>query len=441
MNKNSAIRWMALVLLVIPTLLWGQAQPYLSLEKAVELSAKNNTSVQTAELDRRIAKANRQQTDAIFLPQVSIGYQAMFSNDPLNAFGFLLQQRQVTAADFDPNKLNDPGNAHNYSASLDFQMPLLNLDLVYARKGARLQEEMYGHQAKYTQDFVRFEVQKAYTQLQLAYQSRDILNTTLNDVRSIYESVSRFYEQGLLHKSDVLNAQVQVNTIETALSKATSNIANASDGLRLLLGEENGADAVVYQADSLQQRHQPALDKAFTTERADIQAMQKALEAAKMNQKSAAMAFVPSINAFGNYQFHDEKFFGFKEDAYLVGVSLKWKIFTGNQNRSKHRAAKWQHEKMQREYDLYLNKSRMELEKNRRELADLQTAITQQQTSVAQAAEALRIMSNRHQEGLVSTTDLLLAQAQHSQQRLALAQAIMNYNIAGFYQDILTNHF
>ena len=433
--------WITVFLLLIPILAKGQDNSYLTLEKAVEISSINNTSVQTAALDQQIAKTNRQQTDAIFLPQVSIGYQAMFTNDPLNAFGFLLQQRQVTAADFDPNHLNEPGNTHNYVASLDFQMPLLNLDLVYARKGARLQEAVYKYQSKYTQNYVRYEVQKAYTQLQMAYHSREILDSTLHDVKKIYESVRHFYEQGLLHKSDVLNAQVQVNTIESALTKATSNIINASDGLRLLLGKEIDGQQEIYQTEPLHQRIRRPEDKTFTTERADLKAMQKALEASKMNQKSAAMAYVPSINAFGNYRFNDDQFFGFKEDGYLVGISMKWNIFSGNKNRSKLRAAKLQQEKMQKDYDLYLSKSRIEVNKNRRDLADLQREITQQRTSVEQAAEALRIMNNRHREGLVSTTDLLLAQAQLSQNRLALAQAIMNYNIAGFYQDILTNNF
>ena len=100
---------------------------------------------------------------------------------------------------------------------------------------------------------------------------------------------------------------------------------------------------------------------------------------------------------------------------------MKWNIFLGNKNRSKFRAAKLQQEKMQKDYDFYLSNSRIEVNKNRRDLADLQQEITQQQTSVEQAAEALRIMTNRHREGLVSTTDLLLAQAQLSQNRLALA--------------------
>ena len=427
------------LLLLLPIFLKGQSPQYLSLEQAIRLSAQQNTQVKTAEIDRRIAQANRHQTDAFFLPQVSVGYQAMMTNDPLNAFGFLLQQRQVTSFDFDPAKLNDPGNSQNYSASIEFQIPLLNVDRIYARKGARLQEEMYEHQAQRTQEHIRFEVQKAYTYLQLAYHTRDILDSTLQDVKGIHASVSRFYEQGLVHKSDVLNAQVQVNTIEGALSKAESNIANASDGLKLLIGETT--DNGTYQTDPLQQNVFLLGEKTFTTNRSDILAMGKALKATQMNAKSAAMAFVPTINAFGNYQFHDDKIFRFKEDAYLLGISLKWKLFSGNQNRSKFRAAALQRDKMQKDYDFYLSQSRIEVDKNRREIADLQLEIRKQKTSVQQAAEALRIMNDRHREGLVSTTDLLLSQAQLSQQRLALAQSITNYNIACFYQDILTNPF
>ena len=426
---------------VLPTMLYGQDTAHITMNEAVELSAKNSSIVQKADLELRIAKSNRQQTDAVFLPQVSLGYNALFSNDPLNAFGFLLQQQRVQASDFDPGKLNHPGNSHDYVASVDFQLPLINVDKIYARKGAKLQEDVYKYRAASTRDHVQFEVKKAYTQLQFAYQARDVLSSTLQDVKGIYKSVTDFYTQGLLQKSDVLNAQVQVNTIEVALSKAESNIMNASDGLRVLLGEDLSVQAATYQTDSLIPEHRRPSYQGFSTMRSDILAMKKAVEASKMQVKSSAMAFIPSINAFGNYQFHDNQFFGFNQNAYFVGIMFKWTVFSGNYNRGKFRSATFQHEKMQKEYDLYLNKSRTEVERNKRAISDLNLEIRKQETSVNQAYESLRIMKNRHQEGLVSTTDLLLAQAQHSQKRLALAQSIMNYNIACYYQDILTTSY
>ena len=86
--------------------------------------------------------------------------------------------------------------------------------------------------------------------MQFAYQAREILSRTLVDVKQIHQSVENFYNKGLVQKSDVLNAQVQVNTIESALAKAESNIANASDGLNLLMNGGDDSKSQLYITDS-----------------------------------------------------------------------------------------------------------------------------------------------------------------------------------------------
>jgi outer membrane protein TolC len=48
---------------------------------------------------------------------------------------------------------------------------------------------------------------------------------------------------------------------------------------------------------------------------------------------------------------------------------------------------------------------------------------------VEQAGEALRILQNRYEQGLVNTTDVLVAQMQLSQQKLLLAQAQFTANV------------
>ena len=119
-------------------------------------------------------------------------------------------------------------------------------------------------------------------------------------------------------------------------------------------------------------------------------------------------------------------------------MSLNWKIFSGNSNRSKYRSATLKREKMQNELQLYINNSKMEVEKTNRDLAVMQTEIDKQELSVLQAAEALRILSDRFAEGLASTTDLLQSQAQYSQQQLMLAQSVMSYNVTSYYKELLT---
>ncbi len=422
--------------ILVSFLTQAQNLRHISVKDAVEIAVKNNNNVKISELDEKVANANYHQTDAVFLPQVMVGYTALSTNNPLNAFGFLLQQESVTAIDFDPAKLNNPGARQNYSAQVEAKLPLLNMDMIYARKGAKAQEEVYKYKTERAKEYIEFEVRKAYTQLQMSYQAQNILQKSLSDVKQIHQSVSNFYNQGLVQKSDVLNAQVQVNTIETALAKAESNIQNASDGLRLLMGLETSSD--VYTTDSLLQDISLYQDRELSSYRSDIMALNKALDATNMMVKSSKMAFLPRINAFGSYSLNDSKAFKFGNDSYLVGINLSWTIFSGNQNRSKMKSAQFQRDKMQEELNLHIKKEELELNKTKRALNDSQIEINKQKASVEQADEALRILSNRHREGLASTTDLLMAQAQFFQQKLMLSQSIMSYNITDAYLNFLS---
>lgn len=436
MNRFTKTSVLLLICTVLSIPLKAQQTEYISIREAVEIAKENNSNIKIADLERRVSNADYRQTDAIFLPQIELGYTALSTNNPLNAFGFLLQQQTVTAMDFDPEKLNSPGHARDFSAKVEAKLPLLNVDMIYARKGAKAQEDIYKFKAQRTKEYVEFEVRKAYIQLQFSYQAQHILEGSLEDVRQIHQSVSNFHDEGLIQKSDVLNAQVQVNTIETALAKAESNIYNASDGLRLLMGEDS--ERKVYKADPLTQDMIEPYATILSDGRADFMAIRKSVDATNMMVKSSKMAFLPRINAFGGYQFNDDKFFRFGGESYLVGVNLSWTVFSGNQNRSKMRSFQFQRDKMQQELNLQLKQGQLELDKTNRELKDLQLEVYKQQTSVAQSAEALRIMSNRHNEGLVSTTDLLMSQAQQAQQKLQLAQAIMSYNITQAYSEFLS---
>lgn len=421
---------------LLPSLfLHAQAPRHITVSEAIETATRNNSHIKIANLEYKSAHADFRQTDAIFLPQIELGYTALSTNNPLNAFGFLLHQQSVTEMDFAPDKLNRPGSVQDYSATVQAKLPLFNPDMIYARKGAKAKEEAQKYKALRTQEHIAFEVKKAYTLLQFSYQAEQILKGSLEDVKKIHESVSNFHRQGLLQQSDVLNAQVQVNTIESALAKAGSNILNASEALSLLMGVKEVQE--VYKTDSLAQQAFSHTSETVSAARADMLAMQKAVEATGLMVTSTQLAYLPRINAFGTYQLNDSKPVGFNADSYLIGINLSWKIFTGNENRSKIKSYRHQRDKMQEELDLHIRQSQLELNKTQRELNDLSIEINKHTTSVLQATEALRILSDRHREGLTSTTDLLMSQAQLAQQQLALAQAVMSYNITQAYSDFL----
>lgn len=409
----------------------------ISLTEAISTALLNNKDIHLALLDERIAASDYRQTQAIFLPQVDVSYTAMSTNNPLNAFGFKLQQRTITQGDFNPATLNHPSATPDYMAKLELQQPLLNMDMLYQRRGAEKKTEVYQYKTQRTREYLTFEVQKAYLQLQLTYTAVKVLEEALQTTNDVYTYTKNHFDQGLIQKSDVLNAQVQVATITSNLTKANSNIRNASDHLSLLMGEKTGT---IYKiTDGITTAPQmPDAVRDVTFSRADFMAMQKAVEASDLVIRSTQMKYLPRLNAFGNFQYNDNSMVGFGANAYLVGVQLSWNIFNGNRTKNTITTQKLERDKLVTQLEDKKNQSQLELDKAYRDLADARSETGRGEVSVEQAAEALRIIQNRYEQGLVNTTDVLLAQMQLSQQKLLLAQAQFSANVTLAYLQFLT---
>ena len=410
----------------------------LTLDESIKATLNNNKSVQLAKLDESIAASNYKQTEAIYLPQVGFSYTGMSTNNPLNAFGFKLQQKSITQNDFNPALLNSPGATSDFTTKLELQQPLVNLDLLYKRKAAAKQTELYQYKTQRTKEYLTFEVQKAYLQLQLAYEAKKVLEEALQTTKSVYTFTDNHFKQGLIQKSDLLNAQVQVTTVATNLAKANSNINNASDYLSLLMGQPDGVIYLVENGFAVNASESDT-SKKVKASRSDFLAMQKAIEASDLMIKSNKKSYLPKLNAFGSYQLNDNSMLGFGANAYLAGIQLSWNIFKGNSTKNLIATQTLERNKLSAQLVQQKEQSQLELNKANRDLADAQFDIQQQQSSIEQATESLQILQNRYNQGLVNTTDVLMATTQLSQQKFALAQANFNSNVTKAYLQLLTS--
>lgn len=435
-KKNVAIT--TFLLLQLSSAMAQQNTKPLKLQDAVAASISNNKNVQLSQLEEKIAASQYQQTQAIYLPQISLNYIAFNSNNPLNAFGFKLQQRSVSMNDFNPDVLNHPNGTSDFTTKLELQQPIVNMDLWYQRKAAAKQTEIYKFKTQRTKEYLTYNVQKAYLQLQLSYKAVSVLEEALQTTKAVHQSASNYFNQGLIQKSDVLNAQVYVTTVEKDLAIAKSNIQTASDYLSNLMGNKL---SVVYTIDSTENFNNN--DTSFATQinatRADFTAMQKAIDAANLLITSQQKSFLPKLNAFGNYQLNDNRMLGFGANSYLVGMQLSWNIFKGNATKNAIATQTLERNKLNEELNKQKDDAQLELNKTNRELQDGLFAIKQYQAAVEHASEALRILQNRYKQGLINTTDVLMATSQVSQQKFALAQAIFNTNVTRAYLQFITS--
>jgi outer membrane protein TolC len=429
----------SLIIVLAALKLWGQdnAQP-LTLQQALEAATANNNAVKQSALDEQIAKAKFRQTDAIFLPQANFSYTAFTTNNPLNAFGFKLQQKSISASDFNPALLNHPSATPDFTTKVELQQPLINVDMLYQRKGAAKQVEMYQLISQRTKQYLAFETEKAYLQLQMLYDADKVLKEAYTTARDMHKMSKDYFDQGLIQKSDLLNAEVQVMNIEAQMNSNHYNIQDASDMLSLLMGKPTGT---IYIVDPVIKNAAITADSLYLpNDRADFKALEKGMEGYDMMIKSSKFSYLPKLNAFGSYQLNDKAMFGFNANAYLAGVQLSWNIFNGNRTKNLIAQQNLEKEKLAKQLDQQKSEAQLQLNHAKRQLSEAVFSMKQQQLAVEQAAEALRVLQNRFTQGLVKATDVLLAQTQLSQQKLGAVQAVFNYNMAASQLQFLTTN-
>ncbi len=420
--------------------IFGYSQDTLSISKKElqEKVSEKNLQIKIAEKTYLSAKADYQQSNALFLPNINATHTGIVTTNPLMAFGSKLNQEVLTAADFNPALLNDPVKTQNFATKFEILQPLINIDGIYGRQAAKSKMEAYQLQTDRTKEYLELEVSKSYMQLQLAYRAVKVLEKANATGKANLKLVQNYFQQGLLQKTDLLNVQVRVNEITNQLQYAKSNIQNASDYLAFLLNEETKGKTYKPSEELETTISVETIAVSLSENRKDIQAMNKSTTAYLKMYMSSKMNFLPRLNAFGSYELYDKNFLGTSAKGYLVGAQLSWNVFDGYKSIGKMNKAKADFQKAEVETEQYKKQSQLELNKTNRQLQDAENKVTLSQLAFEQSQEAYRIRQNRFSQGLEKTTDLLQSETQMIQKELEHLQAVFEYNFTKHYLQFLT---
>ena len=408
----------------------------ISKQEVIAKVKENNHTLKIAKENTLVAKGDYKQSNAVFLPNISVSHAAMSTTNPLMAFGFKLNQEILVESDFNPAFLNDPRKINDFATKIEIQQPILNFDGFHQRKAAKAKLNATMLQSERTEDYINLEVQKAYMQLQLAYKTVHVLEkaqiTALENKRIATDNL----KQGYLQKPDVLAVEVRVTEIDNQLQYAKSNILNASNYLSVLMNDTTYE--LLKPSDSLAVDPSTISLDELSENRKDIKAMQAATIAHQEMYKADKMSFMPRLNAFGTYELHDDDIFKGDAKGYLIGAELRWSIFEGSKRSGKLQKSKAEYEKSKFELEQYKATSKMGLYKAQRDFQDAINNLQLSRLGLEQSSEALRIRTNRFKQGLEKTTDLLMSETQYAQKQLEYYGAIFKHNYALAYVQFLT---
>ncbi|MGB5264750.1 MAG: TolC family protein [Lutimonas sp.] len=412
------------------------AEP-ISLEQAKSLAIQNNYELRMNEQSYAVAQAEQEQANAAFLPSLVLSNTSVSTNNPLQAFGFKLLQKSVSVEDFNPDRLNDPGNQENFNTKIELMQPIFHLDGWKMKKAAKSKMEAVELENERSKEYLLLEIEKAYMQLQLAYKQQEVIEKALETGEENLKITKNQFDQGLIQYADVINVEVRYNEVKNNLLIAKSNLLNSSDYLNYLTGKES-KDVLIPTEKLVMSNYDEQDVIEMSSSRKDLLAIEQNLEAQEQMLKSSQYQFVPKASALAHYEWNDNNFMGFDASNYLVGLQLSWDIFDGGKTLGKVHREKAMLEKNEIYKQNYLAQSELELNKAYRQMNDARDAVEISKLAVEQSKESYRIVSNRFSQGLEKTSDLLYAETQLQKQELNYSQALFNYNYALSYLNFLT---
>ena len=420
--------------------------PQVNAQEKVELTLgdlkkrvlEENRTLRINETKFRKKRAQYRQTNAAFLPQISASHNFYRTNNPVQAFGTLLNQGIFAEQDFQVDNLNNPSAISNFTTALRIEQPLVNFDKWAQRSALNSLKEAQGLQNQFDKKALLLEVEKLFMQLQLAYKGVEVIEKTREIAKKNYEDINNFYEEGLLVMPDVLDAEVRLNEIENEYLSAKNQLKTLSDYLLFLMNEDSSK--IISPDSKLELKVLGLKEQSQIKNREDVMAIDKRIEAQNKVQNATKLAFLPSLNAFGNVQWFSDQVFETGNRNFFIGASLNWNIFEGGKRIAKLQEEKASLEEVQLEASKYRSQSYLELEKARRQFEIAEQQLQRNRISLEQAEKAYKIRKDRFGEGLERTIDLLQAEQQQSNKRLAYSRSIYEFNYAQLYVQFLANN-
>jgi len=418
-----------LTFIVLPIFASSGAYKNLSLEEAMSILKKNNLEINVAKFDEKIKS---------FEHEIAVGYNygkldfvqmAMRSNDAGNVFGFKLQSREASFADFgfydflhhspsmdpsvlnvQPKDLNYPEARNYFQTKLSYEIPLYT--------GGKL--EQYGKITKALEKMSKLDTQKITNekvyQLKKSYFDVYLLNEYLHNLKIIKNNMIKLenmaqsmIDEGYAKKVDLLEVQSKKANVIRMENKAKVNKQLVYHFISFLLNAK-----VESISGSYQQVEAKTLDiNKILNQNLDIKKAKQGLAISDMSIDLQKSENLPEIGAFAEYGSADNSFLGdfTDHDAYTFGVQVKWNIFNGGIDSKNIEKARVENLKVQSQVDLAIKGITLQVEKITTEIKSFDFDINSLEKEIELTRTIYKNYLGRYQEKLVSINDVIIKQS------------------------------
>ncbi len=418
----------------------------MSINKAFLYSLKYNKILKLGKINLNIAGYEENEALSGFFPKINFNETYLNTDNPLYAFGSVLNQKILTNQNvqsyFSPNFLNNPGMIHNYQSEFQIEQPLFMGGKIYfGYQRARLHKLSLKKGLSETKQKVLYSVAKAYYSVVLAHKYVKLMKSIVKTAKAYKNLSENLYKAGQVVSSDVLRAKVELATAEEKLATAKKDYKLSKYFLNITIGLN------VDEKYKLTSKLTPSYNKSLSINSLQKEAFAyrpdyKALLLNKKNMgigiKEAYGKFLPTLVAGYDYFSNGPAIHPDDSYSYAFTVMLHFNIFSGLYDYNNLQKSKSRYNTMIEYQGLLRNKIEMQVRK-----AYLQYKTNFINTNVAKLAvlnakETLRITANRYKAGMTTLINLYKTLDQYKAARVSYLNALYELTLNKYYIKLVT---
>ncbi|MDH3744870.1 MAG: TolC family protein [Acidobacteriota bacterium] len=372
--------------------------------------------------DRRASQAK-----AYRLPSVSLQEIWIRTDSPADAFGLLLNQERFSLSEFAAGDPNDPVTTENATTRLALSLPVYTGGELSGRiRQARLAAEATHDTAAWIEEGAALSAGEAYIRLAQIREQVALLEHSLATVHAHVQLARAYVDQGMLVRSELLRAEVELSRLEDLSSQARGQAKVAEANLSFRLGADfSTAWQLEPLSDPVPLNGELAEWFDDADSRLDLSAAQRMLAAGELEVKVKKSGLLPKIGLVARRDWNDDELFGSNGDSTSIMAVANIDLFSGGRHRAAAAAARSEADAARSDIEQFRAGIRLAIkdafEKASSSRERHLTALAAQES----AREVERITRERFKKGIVKTIDLLDAttQRREAEMRELMARA------------------
>lgn len=421
------------IFLMTPLLLFSQSSVMtITLDNAVEMALKENLDLKREQqkLERVHAAFQEVQSQKWATADFQTGYKrisdVMEMNFSIPNLPFSIPTQKIRFGDYD-----------SYEFSIGINQPIFMGGMISNSIKAAQEDILAAKwQDQVQKNRIQFEAQKNFFQLIKALEFKKITETSIEQIQAHLNDVNNFYQQGQVTRNEVLTVEVKLSQAQLLLTQAEKNIDLAQMALALLLNLDLKTKIQpAYRSDEWTNVNIKPEVTLNPSQKAEALGLKNQLQALDFRQKALKGSYWPGVGVYGRYIYGKPGLDQIKNewmDYWVVGLNLQWNIWDWGKKSARVQQTHLALKELELGYQQLQQMLQADVRRTFLRLEEAQQQFQIAQKMLEQAEENFRIVENRYQQGIITNSEYLDAEAELTRSRLQKMQYQIDFQIANF---------